>query len=96
MLRVALIQYGWCHYKKGEIWTQRQIHTERRCEETHEEHCVSMEDGNDASISQGIPKNARKPPEARKRQGRISQRVSWEHGPANVLMLVDRARERGS
>ena len=40
-----------------------------------------------ASISQGIPKIASKPPEARKRQGRIPLRSQREQGPADTLNL---------
>ena len=40
------------------------------CKETQEEHLVETKDQRDASVSDGMPKIASKPPEARKRKGK--------------------------
>lgn len=65
--------------------TQRQAQREDAVK-TQGAHDVKMENWRDASISQGMPVIARKPPEARKKQRRIPYRSQREHGPVDTLI----------
>ena len=60
-------------------WPSEDTDTQGECH-------VMMEGGwSDAAVSQGMPKTASNPPEARKRQRRIS--LQWDHGSADTLIL---------
>lgn len=45
-------------------------------------------DWSDASTSQGTPKTVSKPPEAKKKQGRIPYRLQRGHGPVDTLISI--------